>query len=45
MYSAVDLHRYLTVVLDLDSGAVFFVGDGEGGDALKPGSSAESVAA
>lgn len=29
-------HRYLTVVLDLDTGAVVFVGDGKGGDALKP---------
>jgi transposase len=29
-------HRYLTVVLDLHSGAVVFVGDGRGGDALKP---------
>jgi transposase len=29
-------HRYLTIVLDLDSGAVVFVGDGKGGDALKP---------
>src|SRR6185437_1277625 len=29
-------HRYLTVVLDLESGAVVFVGDGKGGDALKP---------
>jgi transposase len=29
-------HRYLTVVLDLQSGAVVFVGDGKGGDALKP---------
>jgi transposase len=29
-------HRYLTVVLDLKSGAVVFVGDGKGGDALKP---------
>jgi transposase len=29
-------HRYLTVVLDLDSGAVVFVGDGKGGDALAP---------
>jgi transposase len=28
-------HRYLTVVLDLKSGVVF-VGDGKGGDALKP---------
>jgi transposase len=28
--------RYLTVVLDLDSGAVVFVGDGKGADALKP---------
>ena len=29
-------HRYLTVVLDLDSGAVVFVGDGKGADALLP---------
>src|SRR5262249_18597056 len=29
-------HRDLTVVLDLDSGAVVFVGDGKGADALKP---------
>ena len=29
-------HRYLTVVLDLVSGAVVFVGDGKGGAALKP---------
>src|SRR3954470_21773164 len=29
-------HRYLTVVLDLDGGAVVFVGDGKGADALKP---------
>ncbi len=29
-------HRYLSVVLDLDSGAVVFVGDGKGADALKP---------
>jgi len=29
-------HRYLTVVLDLASGAVVFVGDGRGADALKP---------
>jgi len=29
-------HRYLTVVLDLASGAVVFVGDGKGGDALLP---------
>jgi transposase len=29
-------HRYLSVVLDLESGAVVFVGDGKGGDALKP---------
>ena len=28
-------HRYLTVVLDLDSGAVVFVGDGKGAEALK----------
>jgi transposase len=29
-------HRYLTVVLDLVSGAVVFVGDGKGADALEP---------
>src|SRR5271156_55783 len=29
-------HRYLTVVLNLDTGAVVFVGDGKGADALKP---------
>jgi len=29
-------HRYLTVVLDLFSGAVLFVGDGKGSDALIP---------
>jgi transposase len=29
-------HRYLTVVLDLDSGAVVFVGQGKGADALLP---------
>ncbi len=29
-------HRYMTVVLDLESGAVVFVGDGKGGDALEP---------
>ena len=29
-------HRYLTVVMDLDSGAVVFVGDGKGADSLKP---------
>ena len=29
-------HRYLTVVLDLKSGAVVFVGDGKGADALDP---------
>lgn len=29
-------HRYLTVVLDLRSGAVVFVGDGKGADALFP---------
>jgi transposase len=29
-------HRYLTVVLDLDSGKALFVGDGKGADALKP---------
>src|SRR5262249_42865656 len=29
-------HRYLTVVLDLESGAVGFVGDGKGAGALRP---------
>ena len=29
-------HRYLTVVLDLDSGAVVFVGEGKGTAALEP---------
>ena len=29
-------HRYLTVVLDLLSGAVVFIGDGKGADALNP---------
>jgi transposase len=29
-------HRYLTLVLDLESGAVVFVGDGKGAKALKP---------
>jgi transposase len=29
-------HRYLTVVLDLHSGAVLFVGDGKGAEALNP---------
>lgn len=29
-------HRYLTIVLDLESGAVMFVGDGKGADALDP---------
>ncbi len=29
-------HRYLTVVMDLTSGAVVFIGDGKGADALKP---------
>jgi len=29
-------HRYLTVVLDLKSGAVVFVGEGKGAEALKP---------
>jgi len=29
-------HRYLTVVLDLKTGAVIFVGDGKGVDSLKP---------
>lgn len=29
-------HKYLTVVMDLDSGAVVFVGEGKGEDALNP---------
>ena len=29
-------HRYLTIVIDLLSGAIVFVGDGKGGDSLKP---------
>jgi len=29
-------HRYLTVVMDLESGAVVFVGDGKGVEALEP---------
>jgi transposase len=29
-------HRYLTIVLDLESGVVVFVGEGKGADALKP---------
>jgi transposase len=29
-------HRYMTIVLDLESGAVLHVGDGKGGDALTP---------
>jgi transposase len=29
-------HRYLTIVMDLESGVVKFVGDGKGADALKP---------
>jgi transposase len=29
-------HRYLTVVLDMESGAVVFVGDGKGAKALNP---------
>jgi transposase len=29
-------HCYVTIVLDLESGAVVHVGDGKGGDALKP---------
>ena len=29
-------HRYLTNVLDLETGAVVFVGDGKGADALEP---------
>jgi transposase len=29
-------HKFLTIVLDLDSGAIMFVGDGKGENALKP---------
>jgi transposase len=29
-------HKYLTVVMDLHTGRVIFVGDGKGGDALNP---------
>lgn len=29
-------HRYLTIVMDLASGAILFVGDGKGADALDP---------
>ena len=29
-------HRYRTLVMDLDTGAVVFVGEGKGADALKP---------
>ena len=29
-------HRYLTVVMDLESGAIVFVGDGKDSDSLKP---------
>ena len=29
-------HKYLTIVMDLESGAVVFVGQGKGADALKP---------
>ncbi len=29
-------HKYLTVVLDIDTGAVVFVGDGKGAAALVP---------
>ena len=29
-------HKYLTVVMDLESGQVVFVGDGKGAEALKP---------
>ncbi len=29
-------HRYLTIVLDLDDGAIVFVGQGKGADALMP---------
>ncbi|MEA3222181.1 MAG: helix-turn-helix domain-containing protein [Thermodesulfobacteriota bacterium] len=29
-------HNYLTIILDLETGAVVFVGDGKGSDALDP---------
>ena len=29
-------HHYLTVILDLDTGAVVFVGEGKGADSLEP---------
>jgi len=29
-------HKYMTIVLDLDTGQVIFVGDGRGGDSLLP---------
>jgi len=29
-------YRYLTIIMDLESGVVVFVGDGKGADALKP---------
>ncbi len=29
-------HQYVTIVLDLESGRILHVGDGKGGDALKP---------
>ena len=29
-------HRYLCIVLDLETGAVIFIGDGRGSDSLKP---------
>jgi hypothetical protein len=29
-------HKYITLVLDLKSGAVVFIGDGKGADSLKP---------
>jgi len=29
-------HRYLTIVLDLNTGAVVFIGDGKGAEALEP---------
>jgi transposase len=36
VFASRDGHRYLTVVLDLKSGAVVFVGDGKGAAALEP---------
>ena len=29
-------HKYMTLVMDLESGAIVFVGDGKGAEALEP---------